>query len=274
MDVRGKSVLVFGDSLAHRGSRTAPDGVDVTEASARSGSPGDLLASYLLEAGARAARINGRVSRSAVNFWKGNNGEAGSQVMVEESVRRRPDLVFVFLGTNDLGLNTQADQKAFQLIDETFRANGATVIAIGPPAFASEALTREAVVVYQTLQRVFGDRVIDARPISTDLVTPSQGRASDGVHFASQGARVFAARLAAAVVAFGHRPLRAAIRERPWVVIGTATLAALTIAGGAVLLRRRRFVSARIPVRARPARPRQLLGLSGVGPPELGDRAR
>lgn len=253
MDVGGKRVLVFGDSLTHRGSRTAPDGVDVTESSARSGSPGDLLASYLLEAGARAARINGRVSRSAVNFWKGTNGENGSQVMVEESVRRRPDLVFVFLGTNDLGLNAQADAQAFRLIDETFRANGATVIAIGPPSFASETLTSEAAVVYQTLRQVFGLRLIDARPISTDLVLPSQGRASDGVHFASQGSRVLAARLAAAVVTLGRRSIRTAVAERPLVIIGAATAAALAIAGAAVLLRRRRELVRR-PVRVRPVR--------------------
>lgn len=254
MDVRGKRVLVFGDSLTHRGARTAPDGVDVTESSARSGSPGDLLASYLLEAGASAVRINGRVSRSAVNFWKGNNGENGSQVMVEESVRRRPELVVVFLGTNDLGLNAEADARAFRMIDETFRANGAQVIAIGPPSFASETLTREAEVVYQTLRQVFGPRLIDARPISADLVLPSQGRASDGIHFASQGSRALAARLAAAVVTLGRRSIRTAAAERPLVIIGAAVAAALTITGAAVLLRRRRLI--RRPIQpVRPVRP-------------------
>lgn len=138
------------------------------------------------------------------------------------------------------------------MIDETFRANGAQVIAIGPPSFASEVLNRDAEIVYQTLRQVFGPRVIDARPISTDLILPSQGRASDGVHFASQGSRVFAARLAAAVVAFGRRSIRTAVSERPLVIIGGATLAALVITGAAVLLRRRRELAMRWrrPIRA------------------------
>lgn len=261
MDVRGKSVLVLGDSLTHRGARTQPDGVDVTESSSRSGSPGDLLASYLLEAGARTARINGRVSRSAVNFWKGNNGEAGGRVLAEESAQRRPELVFVFLGTNDLGMDPSADARGFQLIDETFRANGAYVVAIGPPSFASVDLQRKAETVYLTLRQVFGARVIDLRPLTTDVLVPSQGRSNDGIHFGSTGARKVAARLAAAVIAFG-RPFPARVTVRPWLIVGVAVVAAATAAGAAVLWRRRRVPQARRPSHALSGGASAGLGLS------------
>jgi lysophospholipase L1-like esterase len=256
MDPRGRRILVFGDSLTHRGARTAPDGVPALPLANRTGTPGDLLASYLLTAGAAAVRINGRVSRSAVNLWKGNNGENGTAVVAAEA-SARPDLVIIMLGTNDLGMGATADAAAFQRLRDAFAGYGAEVVAIGPPAFARADLNAKAVTVYQTLARVFGtNNVIDARPLSADVVTTAQGRAGDGIHFAGSGASKVAARLAQAVLA---RPGRVAASGSgdagvgPPVVVDAGTLmptspwwsllgaaAAVAAIGGAVLVKRRR----------------------------------
>lgn len=256
MDPRGRRILVFGDSLTHRGARTAPDGVPALPLANRTGTPGDLLASYLLTAGAAAVRINGRVSRSAVNLWKGNNGENGAAVVATEA-GARPDFVIIMLGTNDLGMGATADAAAFQRLRDAFASYGAEVVAIGPPAFARADLNAKAVTVYQTLARVFGtNNVIDARPLSADVVTPAQGRAGDGIHFAGSGASKVAARLAQAVLA---RPGRVAAGGSgdagvsPPVVVDAGTLtppspwwsllgaaAAVAAIGGAVLVKRRR----------------------------------
>ena len=206
MDPRGRRILVFGDSLTHRGATTAPDGVPALPLANRTGTPGDLLASYLLTAGAAAVRVNGRVSRSAINLWKGNNGENGAAVVAAEA-GARPDLVIIMLGTNDLGMGATADAAAFRRLRDAFAGYGAEVWAIGPPAFARADLSVKAVTVYQTLAQVFGaNRVIDARPLSADVLTTAQGRAGDGIHFAGSGASKVAARLAQAVLAQPSRP--------------------------------------------------------------------
>lgn len=242
MDVRGKRVLVFGDSLTHRGGRADPDGVPALPGVARSGSPGDLLASHLLAAGAGAVRINGRVSRSAINLWRSNNGEDGAAVVAAEAAAR-PDIVIVFLGTNDLGMNATADAAAFGRIAAAFR--GAQVWAVGPPAFARADLNAQAAVVVRTLQGVFGaHRVIDLRPLTADIVVPAQGRAGDGVHFATAGAAKTAQRLAAALAAADNR-VDAVTSATPalrawWPLPVSAAAAAALLVGVAVVVRRRR----------------------------------
>lgn len=242
MDVRGKRVLVFGDSLTHRGGRADPDGVPALPGVARSGSPGDLLASHLLAAGAGAVRINGRVSRSAINLWRSNNGEDGAAVVAAEAAAR-PDIVIVFLGTNDLGMNATADAAAFGRIAAAFR--GAQVWAVGPPAFARADLNAQAAVVVRTLQGVFGaHRVIDLRPLTADIVVPAQGRAGDGVHFATAGAAKTAQRLAAAFAAADNR-VDAVTSATPalrawWPLPVSAAAAAALLVGVAVVVRRRR----------------------------------
>lgn len=256
MDPRGRRILVFGDSLTHRGATTAPDGVPALPLANRTGTPGDLLASYLLTAGAAAVRVNGRVSRSAINLWKGNNGENGAAVVAAEA-GARPDLVIIMLGTNDLGMGATADAAAFRRLRDAFAGYGAEVWAIGPPAFARADLSAKAVTVYQTLAQVFGaNRVIDARPLSADVLTTAQGRAGDGIHFAGSGASKVAARLAQAVLAQPSRPaaggtvdagtgpavtVDAGALTSPspwWAVLGAA--AAVAAIGGAVLVKRRR----------------------------------
>lgn len=229
MDLRGKRVLVFGDSLTHRGSRTAPDAREVTEGVDRtSGAPGDLLASHLLQLGAAAARINGRVSRSAYNFFR---IEDATDILAEE-VAWKPDLVFVFLGTNDLGLNAAKDAAAFEALRQPFADAGAEVWAIGPPAFAKDTARAQAKVVYKTLAKVFGrDRVLDLRPLSQDAA-----RTDDGVHFTAQGAAQVAAALADRIEAEGRL---AAIS--PWRRVGVAGAVASGFVVLAWLIRRRRM---------------------------------
>lgn len=177
-----------------------------------------------------------------MNLFSGKNGENGAAVIAAE-VSYRPDIVFVVLGTNDMGLNAQADAAAFTRIRDAFTAGGAKVYAIGPPAFARGDHARESVVVYDTLGRVFGaGNVIDWRALSGDQVSPP-ARSADLVHFTSAGAQVAGQRLAGAVLA--HRvPLwggAASTRLRAWWPVPvTAAVAAAAIIGTAVIVRRRR----------------------------------
>lgn len=194
MDLRDRSVLILGDSLTHRGSNTAPNAVDVTEGIDRSSSsPGDLLASQLLMRGAKRVRINARVGRSAWDVVKQNGGEGA---MLADEVAKHPDIVFVFLGTNDLHLNRQSVLQAFAMIRNAFLRGGAqTVIAIGPPWFGAAKERAAAEGIYEDLRDVYGpDNVINFAERSHDL-----GRTSDGVHFTPSGAQAAAARLATAV---------------------------------------------------------------------------
>lgn len=185
-------------------------------------------------------RVNGRVSRSAVNLFSGKNGENGAAVIAAE-VSYRPDIVLVVLGTNDMGLNAQADAAAFARIRDAFTVGGAKVYAIGPPAFARGDHVRESVVVYDTLGRVFGaGNVIDWRALSGDQVSPP-ARSADLVHFTSAGAQVAGQRLAAAVLA--HRvPIWGSASPKLrawWPVPVTAAVAAAGLIGAAVYVRRR-----------------------------------
>jgi lysophospholipase L1-like esterase len=190
--LKGQRVLIFGDSLSHRGSREAPVQVEVREGSSRTSSvPGDLLASYLLEAGASAARLDAKVSRSAYNFFRIENANA----LLASDQAWKPTLAIIFLGTNDLGLNMDIDAQSMAKIRDAFRAVGADVWAIGPPSFSAAKYSSKAPDVVAMMKRVFGEnRFIDARPLTTDLIIV--GRSSDGVHFTSLGAKTLAGRLA------------------------------------------------------------------------------
>jgi lysophospholipase L1-like esterase len=188
--IAGRRILIFGDSLTHRGSNDAPNGINVVEKFDRnSSSPGDLLASKLLELGAASARINGKVSRSAYNFFRIEN----SPILADE-VKRKPNLVFIFLGTNDVGLAQKQDQAAFQELHDVFVKGGAEVWAIGPPTLAKKP-AGEIEEVYDTLRKVFGANVIDLRSLTQDMT--STGRTSDSTHFTSSGAKLLAGRIAA-----------------------------------------------------------------------------
>lgn len=186
----GKRVLIFGDSLSHPGSDSAPE-VNEYAGPLNSSAPGAVLAGKLKAAGAAATRTDARVSRSAVNFWSREDYKK----LIEADVAWRPDLVFVMLGTNDLHLNQQADAQAMAGIRDVFRQAGAEVWGIGPPAFAKAEDNRDAERVVDTMRTVFGaNRFIDARLLSADLVG-GLARSSDGVHFKPAGAEVFADRM-------------------------------------------------------------------------------
>jgi lysophospholipase L1-like esterase len=252
MSVRGKNILIFGDSLSTGAT-----------------SPGGVFGAVLKSAGA-VVRVNGKVSRSAVNLWSGANGENGAAVVAAEAARR-PDIVIVVLGTNDLGMNASADQQAFARLAAAFAP--AELWAVGPPSFpATRAdLTRKAPQVYATLAAVFGaHRVIDWQRLTADVVTPEQGRARDGVHFATAGAAVAGKRLAAAWlqartgVTASAAPAFAA-SGFSWPLTLGALGAAAVMVGVAVVVRRRRQLSGLGRVAAPPtSEPRTLLDYDAV----------
>lgn len=254
MNVRGKKILILGDSL-----------------SASNSSPGGVLGAQLRAAGAASVRVNGKVSRSAVNFFSGKNGEDGAVVLANE-VAQRPNLVFIMLGTNDMGLGQAADAAAFRRIRDAFVGYGAEVYAIGPPSFSRADHTREAAVVYTTLASVFGaPRVIDWRQLSADQVLPP-ARSGDLVHFTSAGAAVAGQRLAAAVLAANTSQASAMPALRAWwPVTLSATVAVAAVVGTAWVVRRRRALG-RVKLRggeALPASERQ--HVHRVIEPELDD---
>lgn len=213
MTVRGKRVLIFGDSMSHRGAKEASNIVAVTEGVNRRGAPGDLLASHLLAAGAAAARLDARTGRSAYSFF----AEPDHAAALAADVAWRPDVVLIFLGTNDMLRDLGKDRPRMERLRDTFAQAGADVWAVGPPTFRpdrracletaggqclawSAPLNEVAVPTVAMMVSVFGPaRFIDARPLTTDILTVAQGRSGDGVHFGS-GSALFAARLARAVL--------------------------------------------------------------------------
>jgi lysophospholipase L1-like esterase len=192
VNVQGERILLFGDSLSHHGLDSDPEIWDVNQGSTRASSaPGDLLASMLWENGAQGVRIDANVSRSAPNFWTGGaryQFHTGVDLISSDQVFSPTQLV-VFLGTNDLGLDPTADANAFTQIRQAFP--NAEAWAIGPPIFADANRNAQAQVVYSTLQNVFGaDHVIDSR-----LISSTDNRTADGVHFQAAGAVPFAQNL-------------------------------------------------------------------------------
>ena len=188
----GDRVLVFGDSMTHRGGMTDPEQVEVRPGDGldRGSAPGDLLASHLLAQGlASAARLDARIGRSAYNFWRRESAET----LLRADLDWAPTLVILMLGTNDAGLNQKVNEKSMRAIHDWLGSRGAEVWGIGPPAFADTRLTRDSEAVVAMMRRVFGHRFLDARPLTQDLT--QRGRAGDRVHFSDAGSRIFAARL-------------------------------------------------------------------------------
>lgn len=197
MNVAGERILIFGDSLSHHSSDGAVETWDVDAGSDRNSSaPGDLLASMLLEQGAQAVRIDANVGRSAHNFWAGTSRHQyhSASDLIASDQEFAPTKVIVMLGTNDADSGA-IDQAAMQAIKDAYAAMGAEVWAIGPPVFADPNLNAKADQVYAMMSEVFGNRLIDARPLSS-----TEGRAGDGVHFRPDAAKLFAQNLAQAVL--------------------------------------------------------------------------
>lgn len=184
-DVRGKKVLVFGDSL-----------------SSGQFAPGQVMANHLT--GAAAVRVNAKVGRSAYNFF---STREDYKTILADIASYDPDLVLVMLGTNDMGLTMSVDAQKMAALRDSFRAGGAEVWAIGPPTFPSSGSGSghddDAARVVTMMHTVFGaDHFIDMRPLTRDMVPAGKnGRASDGIHFSAAGGAVLGQRLADKVIA-------------------------------------------------------------------------
>lgn len=196
MNVSGKRVLIFGDSLSHPGNDSGPETSEVQ--AGQLGPPGVQLAAKLLAAGARAARVDARVGRSALNFWSREN----TAKLLGADVAWEPDLVFVMLGTN--GGAEIKDAEALTKIHHVFASTGTEVWGIGPPA-----LPEDSTAVVAMMRRVFGPKLIDARPLTP---TGLGLRTGDGVHFTAAGAKIFAEGLARAVLTAGKSPVVMVLR--------------------------------------------------------------
>jgi len=203
MKISGERIIIFGDSLSHHGDDNAPEIWDVDQGSSRiTSQPGDLLASLLAEQGA-VVRIDANVGRSAHNFWYQPHPRfqfTDPQDLFASDRLFAPTLVFVMLGTNDIGLNLAIDAQDMQRIRDAYLRMGARdVWAIGPPIFANASMNAQAEPVYGMLRNVFGaDHVIDARPLSS-----TTNRARDGVHFQPASAANFAYGLLDAIATQG-----------------------------------------------------------------------
>lgn len=194
MDIAGHRILIFGDSLSHVGPDGGPAQATISIANGSDSQPGAVLGAHLIADGANAVRINARVGRSAYNFWRREDTAA----LIAADLEWQPTDVIVMLGTNDLGLNLQSDEAAMRTIRLVYVDKGMDVWAIGPPSFASPTMQAQARPVAAMMARVFGDHFIDARPITSDLTSPTY-RTGDGVHFKQAGAKVFGERLAKVV---------------------------------------------------------------------------
>ena len=202
----GARVLIFGDSMSHAGEDADPAIATVTQGSNRAAMPGDLLASLLLEGGASAAQIDAKIGRSAYNFWR----IEPTSTLLAQDLAFQPTIAIVFLGTNDLGLDMGVDATSMAAIRDQLAQSGAEIWAIGPPSFADATMQSQTDAVVAMMKQVFGSsRFIDFRPLTSDILTTAQGRASDGVHFgASTGAPIVAKRLATAFTkAYARRQL-------------------------------------------------------------------
>lgn len=177
---KGRKVLIVGDSLSYPGRSpleyTTPAEVPATAA------PGVVLARHLLDLGARAVRINAKVGRSAYNLFRSENGDR----LLAEDVAWGPDIVLVFLGTNDKGLGPLQDAAAFERIVKSFPRED--IWALGPPQIAGYD------DVVATMTEVFGRKFVDTRGMLTEVP-----KASDGVHFTRDGAKLLADRIAVAL---------------------------------------------------------------------------
>jgi lysophospholipase L1-like esterase len=175
--VTGKRVLIFGDSL-----------------STGTSSPGAHLAAQLGTHGADV-RINARIGRSAWNFY----GREDYDAQLTEVTRFAPHIAIVQLGTNDIGLSLATDMGRMNQLKIALAHGGATEVwAVGPPSFGAPVSEAKGVdAVASMMQQVFGERFVDLRPLTRDVLTTAAGRAADGVHFTAAGGELVGKRIAA-----------------------------------------------------------------------------
>lgn len=243
MNVRGQRVLIFGDSLSSRrsncGDPRSTDQYNVIEGTNRAASaPGDLLASYLLAQGAAAVRVNARVCRSAWGFWQEDTSK-----LLQADAAWKPTMLVVMLGTNDIGLNLTKDGEALQRILDAYKRMGVSqVAAVGPPSFSIVRLHDGSPGVVRMLQKAIGaGAIVDARPLSADLLGPSY-RTSDNVHFTAAGAAALAPRLAEALSKLDepNQSAMSALKPIAWGFAGVLGVGLLTLGAFAIHRRQQR----------------------------------
>lgn len=186
MEVRGRRILVLGDSL----SMPTP------------GTPGYALGESLVaNHGARSIKFNAKVGRSARSFMESENGK-GQLRAASQNV----DAAIVMLGTNDAASGGD-DIRSFRAIGRVLAELNIPFVVIGPPAFSpdAETLGKSRAKMAPRAQRLgvllkdeFGSRFVDAVPYSSDILTTGEGRSRDLIHFSREGAQVFGSRLAGA----------------------------------------------------------------------------
>lgn len=193
------TILLLGDSLSAKGA-----------------TPGQKLAAKLRDAGYKVI-VNAIGGRSSVSFLKGSTkGEPakGDQQLIDVFAAEHIDIVIIMLGTNDVANASLTGSEAsamkfFGQIIQQCEAAGATVIGIGPPSFPAKKtstykgktgipLEQENDVFVPKLKKLYKEgQFIDSRTLTSDILSPKQGRAGDGIHFAGKGAEAWATRLAA-----------------------------------------------------------------------------
>jgi lysophospholipase L1-like esterase len=199
-----KQVLIVGDSLSD-GTSAQPGTYGVPPTPPRT--PGQLLAQALEQQGAKPVRIQARGGRSASYFVVHENG---LQILAGEVANYRPDVAVIILGTNDMMLDEAPTRTAFAKMKRIFDDAKIPVYHVGPPAFDPSLQSHYAATLganYNTLAEMvvhvgrdlFGSRFIDARPMTSDILTAAQGRSSGLVHFAMSGAQRWATRMSAAL---------------------------------------------------------------------------
>lgn len=203
--VKGKRVVVFGDSL-----------------SADPSSPGGVFAARLRASGADVM-VDARVGRSAINFY--DREDVGAHLAAIRAFA--PQLVIVELGTNDLGRDPARDLDAFARLRVDLGQGGAPVWAFGPPTFPSVGKGSEngpaVPAVWGTMKAVFGDKLLDLRPLTRDRVPAgTNGRTGDGVHFTAAGGKIVGERMADVFLSAGS---------------GGVLIALAVLAAAAILLR-------------------------------------
>jgi lysophospholipase L1-like esterase len=150
-----------------------------------------VLGRTLGEAG-NDVRVNARIGRSAYGFLRSEGGAA----QLAEAAAWGAVRVFVFLGTNDIGLALGPVTSALERIKAAFP--NAEVWGLGPPGFAPGVSESAGVDdVAEAMRVVFGARFVDLRPLTADMLSGPY-RAGDGVHFTAEGGAELGRRLLAA----------------------------------------------------------------------------
>jgi lysophospholipase L1-like esterase len=197
------------------------------------GTPGQQVKKRL-EALGYDVEVNAIGSRSSYSFLKGSTTavyklKSGKKVVKEPDTGDvqiekwlasfDPDYVLIMLGTNDAanvatGGSEKIHLEAFTSIIRQLKEAGVEVIGVGPPMFPKSKISTytnkktgvstsgspyEASLTFvpklEALYLKEGADFIDSRPLTSDILTPEQGRSEDGIHFKGKGGDKWAARI-------------------------------------------------------------------------------